>query len=108
MATKTPTKEKEAAAAKEAKKEEKKGHEEKKAHVEKKEEKKDEKKDKADPSKKGAPIVDANKREEDRKKVMKAGLLGALGDGYRVEVRIVVWSGDDVVQAPAGAVGVLR
>lgn len=43
--------------------------------------KKDEKKDKADPSKKGAPVVDANKREEDRKKVMKAGLLGALGDG---------------------------
>src|SRR4029077_12525385 len=41
--------------------------------------KKDEKKDKADPSKKGSPIVDANKREEDRKKVMAAGLLGALG-----------------------------
>src|SRR5207237_3757935 len=31
------------------------------------------KKDQADPSKKGAPIVDANKREEDRKKVMAAG-----------------------------------
>lgn len=43
--------------------------------------KKDEKKKEADPSKKGAPIVDANKREEDRKKIMKAGLLGALGDG---------------------------
>ena len=43
--------------------------------------KKDEKKDKADPSKKGAPVVDANKREEDRKKVMQAGLLGALGNG---------------------------
>ncbi len=44
--------------------------------------KKDEKKDKAVTFlKKGAPIVDANKREEDRKKVMKAGLLGALGDG---------------------------
>lgn len=37
------------------------------------------KKDQADPSKKGSPIVDANKREEDRKKVMAAGLLGALG-----------------------------
>ncbi len=37
------------------------------------------KKEEADPSKKGAPIVDANKREEDRKKVMAAGLLGALG-----------------------------
>lgn len=43
--------------------------------------KKEEKKDQADPSKKGAPIVDANKREEDRKKVMQAGLLGAAGDG---------------------------
>ena len=31
--------------------------------------KKDEKKKDADPSKKGAPIVDANKREEDRKKI---------------------------------------
>ena len=41
--------------------------------------KKDEKKEEADPSKKGAPIVDANKREEDRKKVMAAGLLGAMG-----------------------------
>ena len=41
--------------------------------------KKDAKKDEADPSKKGALIVDANKREEDRKKVMAAGLLGALG-----------------------------
>jgi TonB family protein len=44
--------------------------------------KQEEKKKDADPSKKGAPVVDANKREEDRKKVMKAGLLGALaGDG---------------------------
>lgn len=41
--------------------------------------KKEAKKDQADPSKKGSPIVDANKREEDRKKVMAAGLLGALG-----------------------------
>ncbi len=41
--------------------------------------KQDEKKKEADPSKKGAPIVDANKREEDRKKVMSAGLLGAMG-----------------------------
>ncbi|MFL5320591.1 MAG: TonB family protein [Myxococcaceae bacterium] len=41
--------------------------------------KKEEKKQEADPSKKGAPIVDANKREEDRKKVMQAGLLGAMG-----------------------------
>ncbi|MBX7113437.1 MAG: TonB family protein [Myxococcaceae bacterium] len=36
------------------------------------------KKKDADPSKKGAPVVDANKREEDRKKVMAAGLLGAM------------------------------
>lgn len=36
------------------------------------------KKKDADPSKKGAPVVDANKREEDRKKVMSAGLLGAM------------------------------
>ncbi|MBI3183829.1 MAG: TonB family protein [Myxococcales bacterium] len=41
--------------------------------------KQDAKKDQADPSKKGSPVVDANKREEDRKKVMAAGLLGALG-----------------------------
>jgi TonB family protein len=40
--------------------------------------KQEEKKKEADPSKKGAPIVDANKREEDRKKVMSAGLLGAM------------------------------
>lgn len=39
------------------------------------------KKKEADPSKKGAPIVDADKREEDRKKIMKAGLLAALGSG---------------------------
>ncbi|RMG20344.1 MAG: TonB family protein [Deltaproteobacteria bacterium] len=32
----------------------------------------------AAPSKKGAPIVDVNKREEDRKKVMNSGLLAAL------------------------------
>ncbi|MGQ0507032.1 MAG: hypothetical protein ACT4TC_17125, partial [Myxococcaceae bacterium] len=37
------------------------------------------KKDEADPSKKGSPVVDENKREQDRKKVMSAGLLGALG-----------------------------
>ena len=43
--------------------------------------KKDEKKKEADPSKYGAPIVDENKREEDRKKVATAGLLGALGKG---------------------------
>ncbi|MFN7132815.1 MAG: TonB family protein, partial [Myxococcales bacterium] len=43
--------------------------------------KKEAKKEQADPSKKGAPKVDANKREEDRKKVMQAGLLGALGGG---------------------------
>ena len=40
--------------------------------------KQDAQKDKADPSKKGAPIVDANKREEDRKKVsqLMAGMFG--------------------------------
>lgn len=27
----------------------------------------------------------------------------ALGDGYRVDVRIVLWSGDDVVKVPTGA-----
>ncbi len=32
----------------------------------------------AAPSKKGAPVVDVNKREEDRKKVMKSGLLALL------------------------------
>lgn len=41
--------------------------------------KKEAKKEDADPSKKGAPKVDANKREEDRKKVLSAGLLGAMG-----------------------------
>ncbi len=41
--------------------------------------KKEAKKDQAAPSKKGSPIVDAHKREEDRTKIMKAGLLGALG-----------------------------
>lgn len=29
---------------------------------------------------------------------------GPLGDGYRVEARIVVWRGDNVLQAPASAV----
>ncbi len=40
--------------------------------------KQDAKKDQADPSKKGAPTVDANKREEDRKKVssLMAGMFG--------------------------------
>jgi TonB family protein len=42
--------------------------------------KQEEKKKEADPSKKGSPIVDANKREEDRKKVMSAGLLGAMNN----------------------------
>ena len=41
--------------------------------------KKEAKKEQADPSKKGSPIVNAHKREEDRTKIMKAGLLGALG-----------------------------
>jgi HlyD family secretion protein len=27
----------------------------------------------------------------------------ALGDGYRVEARIVVWEGENVLKAPAGA-----
>ncbi len=38
------------------------------------------KKDQADPSKKGAPVVDANKREEDRKKVSSL-LAGMMGGG---------------------------
>lgn len=40
--------------------------------------KQDAKKNEADPSKKGAPVVDANKREEDRKKVssLMAGMFG--------------------------------
>ncbi|HUF63121.1 MAG TPA: HlyD family efflux transporter periplasmic adaptor subunit [Verrucomicrobiales bacterium] len=29
--------------------------------------------------------------------------LQSLGDGYRVEARVVVWEGEDVLQAPAGA-----
>jgi len=29
---------------------------------------------------------------------------GALGDGYRLEARIVVWHGDDVLRAPASAI----
>jgi len=28
----------------------------------------------------------------------------ALGDGFRVEARLVLWQGDDVLQAPIGAV----
>jgi hypothetical protein len=39
---------------------------------------KDKPKKDADPSKKGAPVVDPNKKEEDRKKVMNSGLLAAL------------------------------
>jgi HlyD family secretion protein len=30
--------------------------------------------------------------------------LGPLGDGYRVEARIVIWSEPDVLQVPAAAV----
>lgn len=41
--------------------------------------KKEAKKEEADPSKKGAPKVDPNKREEDRKKVLSSGLLAGLG-----------------------------
>jgi TonB family protein len=41
--------------------------------------KKEEKKADADPSKKGAPKLDPNKREEDRKTIAKAGLLAAFG-----------------------------
>lgn len=41
--------------------------------------KKEEKKKEADPSKAGAPVVNKDKREEDRKKIATAGLLGALG-----------------------------
>lgn len=41
--------------------------------------KKDEKKADADPSKKGAPKLDPNKREEDRAKIAKSGLLAAFG-----------------------------
>jgi len=40
--------------------------------------KKEAKKPEAAPSKKGAPIVDAKKREEDRKKIMNSGLLMGL------------------------------
>jgi len=40
--------------------------------------KKEEVQKEAAPSKKGAPVVDVNKREEDRKKVMNSGLLAAL------------------------------
>jgi HlyD family secretion protein len=29
---------------------------------------------------------------------------GALGDGYRLEARIIVWRGDDVLRAPASAI----
>ena len=41
--------------------------------------KKDAKQKEAAPSKKGAPVVDKNKREEDRLKIQKSGLLQALG-----------------------------
>lgn len=36
---------------------------------------------KAAPSKEGAPVVDVDKREKDRQKVMNSGLLALLGDG---------------------------
>src|SRR5258708_2875283 len=36
------------------------------------------KKEQVDPSRKGTPVLDPNKREEDRRKVMSAGLLGAF------------------------------
>src|SRR5690606_18348707 len=35
----------------------------------------------AAPSKEGAPVVDVDKREKDREKVMSSGLLALLGDG---------------------------
>jgi len=38
------------------------------------------KQEEADPSRPGSPLVDERRREEDRRKVMSAGLLGALGD----------------------------
>jgi TonB family protein len=41
--------------------------------------KKDAPQKEAAPSKKGAPVVDVNKREEDRKKVMNSGLIALLG-----------------------------
>ena len=50
--------------------------------------KKEAKKEDAAPSKKGAPIVNAHKREEDRTKIMKAGLLGALGGATGAESNI--------------------
>jgi HlyD family secretion protein len=31
------------------------------------------------------------------------GAWSALGDAYRVEVRIIIWRGDDVLKVPAGA-----
>src|SRR5262249_23004492 len=40
---------------------------------------KDAKREEADPSRPGTPVVDPRKREEDRKRVMTAGLLGAWG-----------------------------
>lgn len=43
--------------------------------------KKEATKQEADPSKKGSPQVDANKREEDRKKVLSSGLLAGLSGG---------------------------
>lgn len=39
------------------------------------------KKEEADPSRPGSPVVDPNKKEKDRRKVMRSGLLGALGSG---------------------------
>jgi TonB family protein len=42
---------------------------------------KEAKHEEADPSRPGTPIVDPRKREQDRKQVMSAGLLGALGKG---------------------------
>jgi len=41
--------------------------------------KQDAKQAEADPSKAGSPVVDPNKKEKDRKKVMKVGLLAAIG-----------------------------
>jgi HlyD family secretion protein len=44
--------------------------------------------------------------EEQRVRVIAdlAGLPGPLGDGYRVEARIVTWSSDSVLKVPASAV----
>ncbi len=48
--------------------------------------KRDAEKKEADASKKGAPTVDKDRREEDRKLVSQAGLLGALGRGAASDV----------------------